>query len=253
MAGTLAHICRHPIKSVGWEDLERVDLTPDRCLPWDRHWAITHGATRFDPRAPGWRPKQDFVRGVAAAPLMAVSARLDPAARRLRLAHPDRPVLEISPDTPEGSDALVAWIAPLWPDTRPPPEQLVSAGPAQALTDQDRPLISVLNCASLRDLSGKMGQELSRHRVRGNLWVDGLTPWVEFDWIGKTIEIGPVTLRIEERIPRCLAINGNPDSGVADIDMFAALDQHYGHNDFGVFARVVGGGQVVLGDPVAPA
>jgi uncharacterized protein YcbX len=43
----LAQIVRHPIKSVGFEELPAVTLTPDAPLPWDRHWAVAHKAARF--------------------------------------------------------------------------------------------------------------------------------------------------------------------------------------------------------------
>jgi MOSC domain-containing protein YiiM len=36
-----------------------------------------------------------------------------------------------------------------------------------------------------------------------------------------------------------------------DADTLGALEDGYGHQDFGVYARVIGGGRVALGDPVA--
>ena len=248
----LAHICRHPIKSIGWELLDGIALTPDRTLPWDRHWALTHEAARFATAAPAWRPKRDFVRGVAAPPLLPVAARLSEAGRSLQLTHPRRPDLTIDPDSPAGSDALVDWIAPLWPDTRPAPARLVSVGADQALTDQDRPLVSILNLASLREMSDRLGHTLSIHRLRGNLWLDALPPWAELEWVGQTISIGAAQLEVLEPIERCLAINGSPETGTADAQFFEGLDRAFGHNDFGIFARVTRGGTIALGDSATP-
>ena len=252
MTAQLAHICRHPIKSIGWEMLETVRLAPDLTLPWDRHWALAHEAARFDRAAPAWRPKRDFVRCVAAPPLMAVTAHLGEDGKSLRLSHPDRPDLTIEPDSAAGSDALVDWIAPLWPDSRPAPGGLVSVGADQALTDQERPLVSILNLASLRDISEKLGQDLSIHRLRGNLWLDGLPAWAELDRVGQELSIGKVRFAIVEPIERCLAINGSPETGSADARFFEGLDRAYGHNDFGIFARVIEGGTLALGDMLAP-
>lgn len=250
-SGQLAQICRHPIKSIGWETLTSVALTPDRTLPWDRHWALAHSASGLTGAVSGWSPKSNFVRGVAAAPLMAVRARLSEDGQTIALSHPDRPSLSFRPDTPAGSGKLVDWIAPLWPDTRLAPAGLVTAGPSQAMTDVEPPVVAILNLASLRDLSEKLGQDLSIHRWRGNLWIEGVPPWAEFDWIGRTISIGAVTLRIEDRITRCRATEGNPETGIADADTLGALNRHVNHQDFGVYARVLEGGHIALGDPVA--
>lgn len=252
VAARLAHICRHPIKSIGWEMLDKVALRPGRTLPWDRHWALAHEAARFDTDAPAWRPKRDFVRGVAAPPLMPVQARLSEDGSSLELTHPERPDLTIDPDNPADSAALTTWIAPLWPDSRPAPARVVSAGTDQALTDQERPLVSILSLASLRDMSDRLGQALSIHRLRGNLWIDDLPPWAEFDWVGQTISIGAARFEIVEPIERCLAINGSPETGTADAQFFEGLDREFGHSDFGVFARVTQGGTVALGDRAAP-
>ncbi|MEM1363496.1 MAG: MOSC domain-containing protein [Pseudomonadota bacterium] len=250
MAGVLRHICRHPIKSLGWEEVSSVTLSPDQTLPFDRHWALAHEAAGFDPDAPTWRSKRDFVRGVASAPLMAIRAKLSEDAKTLSLTHPDRPPLELQPDREECSTALVDWVAPLWPDTRPAAHRLVSAGATQALTDVEPPYISLLSLNSLRDLSENMGQDLSMHRWRGNLWFDGIAPWEEFDWLGREIAVGPVRLRVEDRITRCMATEANPETGKFDAKTLDSLEKFYGHQDFGIYARVVAGGPLRTGDPL---
>jgi uncharacterized protein len=87
-----------------------------------------------------------------------------------------------------------------------------------------------------------MGQPLSMHRFRGNIWVDGWAPWSELDLIGQEITIGTARLRVEEPIGRCRATGANPETGVQDADTMGALEAGYGHTDFGVFARVIEGG-----------
>jgi uncharacterized protein len=77
-----------------------------------------------------------------------------------------------------------------------------------------------------------------------------LAPWEEFDLIGREIAIGAVVLQVESRITRCKATCGNPETGRADADTLGALDEGYGHQDFGVYARVVAGGQIRPGDAV---
>lgn len=248
MAARLAHICRHPIKAAGVEELARVALRAGAALPFDRHWAVAHSEARLKPGA--WGFKANFLRGVTGHALMAVRATLDEGARRVTLAHPTAGILTARPD--DGADAarLIAWLAPLWPADRPAPARLVHL-PGQAMTDWPDPYVSILNLASLRALGARLGQALSIHRFRGNLWLDGLAPWAEFDLIGREIAIGPVRLRIERRITRCAATSVNPDTGRADADTLGALRAGLGHQDFGVYAIVIAGGTVAVGEAVS--
>jgi uncharacterized protein YcbX len=53
------------------------------------------------------------------------------------------------------------------------------------------------------------------------------------------------------RIPRCAATSVNPETAQRDLTVPKALKQHFGHVDMGVYAEVVRGGRVAVGDPVA--
>ncbi len=250
MTAEVAHLVRHPIKSAGYELVDRVALTPGAAFPFDRVWAVAHAAARLsDP--PQWAPKLQFLRGWGSAELMAVACVSRPEAGEVTLAHPRRPTETFRPDDPAGATRLIDWLRPLWPDNRPEPARVYRV-PGQALTDQDQPLISINSLSSLADLSARMGQGLSVHRFRGNIWVDGWEPMAELALVGKTIAIGPVRLEVVEPIGRCRATGANPESGAQDADTMGALEAEYGHTDFGVFARVIQGGTVALGDEVLP-
>jgi uncharacterized protein len=218
MTLTLAQICRHPIKAHGREDLASVLLEAGACLPNDRRWAVAHEAAKL---VEGWNPCNNFHRGAKAPGLMAITSELP---------------------------AFLAWLAPLAPSDRAQPARIVSAG--RGMTDSAFPSISVLSLASLDALGRKLGQTLSPHRFRGNLWIDGAAPFAEFDWIGREIAIGDAVLRVEERITRCKATMANPDSGRIDADTLGALESAYGHRDFGVYAVVVKGGAIAVSNEV---
>jgi uncharacterized protein YcbX len=166
-----------------------------------------------------------------------------------RFAHPNRPPLTSDVATADGRAALIDWVRPLWPSVRPDPAEVVRV-PGQALTDQDQPLVSILSLASLAELGSHIGCDLGLHRWRGNIWIDGPAPWAERGWIGQEITLGPARLRIEAQIGRCRATHANPDTGVEDADIMGLLDRTHGHTDFGVFARVLSGGAIAVGDPV---
>ncbi|MEZ5912551.1 MAG: MOSC domain-containing protein [Paracoccaceae bacterium] len=244
MTAQLAHIFRHPIKAHGREELASVLLSAGACLPFDRHWAVAHEAARLSPGT--WGPCANFSRGAKAPALMAIAARLDEPTRSVTLTHPDRPAITIRPDDPADLAPLLSWLAPLVPADRAKPASLHSAD--RGLTDTDFASVSILALASNRALGQRMGHALSIHRWRGNLWIEGTAPFEEFDWVGRRLRIGAAELEVVEPITRCKATTANPDTGRVDADTLGALNTLYGHQDFGVYARVLGGGMIATGD-----
>jgi uncharacterized protein len=243
MTGTLAQIHRHPVKGHGREALASVRLLAGECLPWDRHWAVAHEAARL---TDGWNRCINFARGAKAPALMAIESELDEASATVLLRHPEQGELRFRPDDPADLPRFLAWVTPLNPSDRAQPVKIVTAG--RGMTDSEFPSVSILNLASLADLSGRMGRDLSPHRFRGNLWLDGAVAWAEFGWIGQHIRIGDAVLRIEERITRCNATKVDPATGIPDADTLGALEASFGHRDFGVYATVVEGGPITVGD-----
>lgn len=248
MTARLAQIFRHPIKAHGREELASVVLSEGRCLPFDRHWAVAQeGAALED----GWNRCQMFARGAKSPALMAITCRLDEAARRVTLAHPDRGEITLSPDDPADLPGFLDWAGPLNAPGRPAPARIVTAG--RGMTDSPFESVAVLGLASLRALGQRMGRPLSPHRFRGNLWIEGTAPFEEFDWVGREITVGAARLRIVEPITRCTATEADPDTGRRDAPVLSVLEEAFGHRDFGVYAEVVAGGRVAPGDPVGVA
>jgi hypothetical protein len=252
LSGRVAQLWRHPIKGCGAEPVTRTTLAPGRAMDWDRVWAVAHDAARLAPEAPGWAPCPNFVRGARTPAVMAIRAETDEAAGRVTLRHPDRPEIAVDPDAPADAARLVAWLDPLHDPSRPRPAFVLRAG-ARGMTDSDFPSISVLGLASLRALGDRLGRALAPERFRGNVWIEGLAPWEEFDWLGREIRLGAARLRVRERITRCKATTVDPATGRRDADTLGALEAGWGHQDFGVYAEVVAGGPVALGDPAGPA
>lgn len=240
----IAHLFRHPIKAHGREELGSVALVAGAAMPWDRHWAVAHEASHFDPEVPMWTPCANFQRGARTPALMAMTAEWDGAVMRLR--HPDLGAIAFDPET-EGA-RFIDWVAPISPRDRFRPVALVK-GP-RGMTDSAFPSISLKNLASNAALSAHMGRDLSIHRWRGNLWLDGLEPWAEFGWIGRRLRIGGAVLEVKERVGRCKATTANPETGIPDADTLRGLRETVGAQDFGVFAVVVEGGPVAAGDRV---
>lgn len=243
MTGRLAHIFRHPIKAHGREVLASVVLSAGECLPWDRRWAVAHEAARI---TEGWNACNSFLRGVKSPQLMAMEARFDEENQTVHLSHPLIGALSVNPDIAADAARLIDWVQPLIPTDRAQPVKVVRFD--GGMTDSDYPTVSILNLASLADLSARMQMDLSIHRWRANFWIEGAAPWTEFDWVGKRLALGGTILEVTERIGRCRATCVNPATGDVEGDTLAALSSAFGHTDFGIFAKVIQGGTVSVDD-----
>lgn len=245
MTPTVASLQRHPLKSHGREALSHVLLAAGAGLPWDRHWAVAHDAAKITKGE--WSPCQNFSRGSKAPKLMAINATLDETAAALTLTHPERPDLTFRPDDPEDAGRFLDWVRPLCPPDRAQPARLYSM-PRRGMTDTDYPSVSLISLASNRALGEHLGTDLSPLRWRGNIWLEGLRPWEERNWVGRTLRVGSAVLEIVEPKERCLATTANPATGERDADTLRALTALHGDRDFGLYARVIEGGEISVGD-----
>lgn len=236
---------RHPIKSHGREALERVTLTQGKTMPWDRTWAVTHEDTKFDAANPEWAHCRNFMLGARTPKLAGIWAHLDEASRQVTLRHVDLPDIIFSPDNPDDTARFLAWVAPLCPEERVAPANIISVT-GRGMTDSPFPSISIMNVASHVAVQGALDTPLETERWRGNIWLNGLDAWAEHDWLGRNIRIGDATLRVRERIKRCTVTNTNPQTGVRDTATLDALNGTFGHQDFGVYAEVIDGGEITL-------
>ncbi|KIN73829.1 MOSC domain-containing protein [Sulfitobacter guttiformis] len=242
----VAALWRHPIKSHGREALERVTLLAGKTMPWDRFWAVTHSATKFDPRTARWMPCGNFMLGARVPALAAIWASLDEESRSITLRHQALDDLQFCPDDPVGIAEFLAWIAPLCPEGRNRPHSIVSAE-GRGMTDSAFPSISIMSMASHSAVADALGVDLKTARWRGNIWLAGLPAWEEHNWMDRDIRIGKAILRVRERIKRCTVTNTNPTTGLRDTDTLATLKSVFGHQDFGVYAEVIETGEISLG------
>ena len=214
-------------------------------MPWDRRWAVAHEASKAD--GSEWVPCANFSRGSKAPNLMAIDAAVDETTGVLTLTHPDQKDISFDPDGDISS--FLEWVAPLMPQERAQSAKILRVKD-RGMTDTPYPSISINSHASLNDLEAKIGQPMDARRWRGNLWVEGFSPWEELEWIGKRVQIGDVVFDVLDPVIRCLATTANPDTGERDADTLGALQSNWGHKNFGVYAKVIQSGQIKLGDKV---
>ncbi|MEP1330421.1 MOSC N-terminal beta barrel domain-containing protein [Pseudophaeobacter sp.] len=247
MIHSVTDIWRHPLKSHGREALDSVTMIAGQTMPGDRVWAVAHDASKAD--GSQWAPCANFTRGAKAPQLMAINAQLEDVTGQLTLSHPDRPDLSFDPDAAADLQRFLDWEKPLTPADRAASARIIRV-PGRGMTDTDFPSVSLCNWASHRAVEAAIGHDLSPKRWRGNIWFDLGAPWAENDLMGSQIQIGEVTFLIRERVTRCLATTANPETGVRDADTLKTLKETWGHQDFSVYAEVITGGDIRLGDSV---
>ena len=140
--------------------------------------------------------------------------------------------------------------------------------------DDSGSIVHIVNAETVRCLSAAAGLEdgdvgdcndatkrerleegpLTPSRFRPNIVFNGLPAWSEFNWIGKHVRIGSVTFKVLSRTVRCEATNVDARAGCGRpvLDVPALLNAHFpDHGPFlGVYARVVHGGVLNVGDAV---
>ena len=112
------------------------------------------------------------------------------------------------------------------------PGSIIDTGGKWHQADTNKPCVSFLNLASVRDLGVFTGVEIDPRRFRMNVWVEGLDPFVELD-IVKGFEQGPkypmfvgdVKFHIDDLCERCKAIEQNPRTGLWDTNFRTALEE----------------------------
>jgi uncharacterized protein len=272
MAMTIAAIYRYPVKGLSAERLDRVALTPGECLPLDRRFAIALPSTRFDPQHPEWLPKTRFAMLMRDEQLARLETRFDAASGELTIALADPPAagagvgaggdggvaLRACLDWPEGRRAVGEFLDEFLGDRIERPLRVVAA-PGHAFADARRKpnattdkYVSLINLASVAALAAAVGAPVEPLRFRANFYVAGdlLPAWRELDWIGGEIALGAARLRVISAITRCAATQVNPVTAERDLDIPAALQRAFGHNLMGIYAEIVAGGEIAIGDPL---
>lgn len=247
MPAAVSAIYRYPIKGLTPEPLPHVTVTAGGTLPGDRRFAIENGASGFDPAAPAYLPKTQFLMLMRNERLAALRSHFDDATCVLTILQDSREAARGDLSRAEGRAAIEDFFAAYVADELRGPPRLLEA-PGHSFSDVARKVVSIINLASVADLERAVGRPVDPLRFRGNLYVAGLPAWTEFDLLGRTIAIGGARLKIVKRIVRCAATNVDPETGARDLAIPKTLMQTYGHADCGVYAEATSAGRISVGD-----
>jgi uncharacterized protein YcbX len=247
---TIKGIHRYPVKGLSPEPLPRTELSPGKTVPCDRMYAIENGPIGFDPVNPRYFPKIRFLMLMKNARLAELRTAFDDASHVLTVRHEARDAAKGDLRTPEGRAAIEAFFAEFCADElRGPPKVLQGHG--HSFSDVAKKVVSIINLASVAELENATGAPVDPLRFRGNLHVEGWPAWREFDLLNQVIALGPsVRVKVVKRIVRCAATEVDPATGIRDLPIPRTIMDTYGHMDCGVYAEVIEGGQIAVGDAV---
>jgi hypothetical protein len=199
--------------------------------------------------------------------LSAVVARFDPQHGRLSMRFPGGTVAE-------GTVELGRALRPQF-FAREVPVALVSGPWSQALSDYcgrsvrlvmvadgmpgtDRGFagaVSLISRASVQRLEQQAGHAVDARRFRMLVEVDGIDAHEEDSWVGRRLQLGEATVRLNGHVGRCIVTGLDPDSGRGDMPTLELLRQYREDEDtterlaLGVFGEVLVPGVLRRGDP----
>ena len=248
---TIQSIYRYPVKGLSPERLDRASLTPGAYFPGDRLFAVENGPSGFDPAVPVHQPKTKYLMLMCDERLATLRTRYDDATGTLSIEHEGREAVRADLATQEGRLAVEAFFRRFMPNDLHGPPKVLAAPTGYRFTDSRRGFVSIINLASVAELEIVIGAPVHPLRFRGNLYVEGLPAWSEFDLVDREFSVGSVRMKGLKRIVRCAATNVDPDTGIRDLSIPATLRRNFDHMDCGIYAQVIEGGEIRPGDEVA--
>ena len=123
-------------------------------------------------------------------------------------------------------------------------------GDGHSFSDVARKVVSIINLASVAAVEALIGRPVDPLRFRANLYVTGWPAWRELDLLGRELTVGGVRLKVVKRIVRCAATNVDPQTGARDMEIPPTLMRTFNHMDCGIYAEVIGAGDIAVGDAV---
>jgi uncharacterized protein YcbX len=224
--GVVTRLARYPVKSMGGERLEEVEIGA-RGLSGDREWAVYTA----DGGIGSGKTTRRFRRVDG---LLSFAARLDGAVPVLDL--PDG--MARSADDPAAGELLSSVLG-----------QPVALRRENATPHHDESPVHLITTASVRRLARLLGAPVDLARFRANIVLD--VPgedFVEDAWKGRDLALGDeVVLRIGRGMPRCVMV-GLPQAGLGPDNRLLKQLARAHDLEFGLQATLVRGGLCRQGD-----
>jgi len=148
-----------------------------------------------------------------------------------------------------GRQMIEQFIAGYMPGELKGAPRIVTA-PGHSFSDVAEKCLHLVNLETVRELGHELGRDLDPLRFRANVYFDGLEPWAEHRWLDRQIHVGGALLEVFSLTPRCAATDVDPATATRDMSIPPDMLRMYGHNELGLYAKVVEGGEINVGDEI---
>lgn len=240
----LGKIYRYPVKGFTPQRIEGGQLTAGAGLPFDRYCGFTCGNLPDQPAPGKWVPARTFLQLTFFPDVAKFKASFDDGNKSIVITAPNGQSASAALDEPDGFAGVNALIQSRFePGPHAVPELHVQT-PGHGNWDFTDTAISIINLASVRELSGAAGVDVDPLRFRGNLLLEDLPAWAEFSMIGRRYRIGGAEIEVIRPARRCAATTVDPATADTGVNVPAILRKQTGHIYCGVYARVVKTGAI---------
>ena len=234
----LQSITRYPLKGFAGERLNKSPTQRFQTLQGDRQYALQY-AERNPSAQAGWRPKKFFMQSVQTD--LCSQIKVD---WTLENVHFDYQGNGLAIDrNPFDGNTLIEWIRSLSPDLG----QLTLETLTTGFTDEREAYVSLLNRSTITAIAKATDTSDHPERYRGNLLIDGVDPFEELSWVGRTLQIGNATFEVVEPIVRCRATECDWH-GTRTADFLNRLDRQLDTDVCGLFLRSLDNSEIVEGN-----
>jgi hypothetical protein len=258
----VAALYRYPVKGFTPESLERLTVLPGGRVAGDRVLNFRFADAPVADTA--WCRKYHGVVLANTPGLARLNLRFDERRQRLTIRSRNTVLAEESLDEAGRRrlvDAITGYVLslednPLTGQALRLPLRLVGDGRTPQYQDNEAGQVTLHSRESLTSAGVALGDaNLDEARFRHNIVIDGVAAWAEQSWVGGRLRVGEVVFEAVVPKVRCLATHANPLTGERDLPVMQRLMKMFAQREptFGVGMLSEAGGEIRVGDAVAPA
>ena len=224
--GRVAALWRYPVKSMGAEPLEEIEVSWHG-FAGDRRWAFVRAGLE----------RSGF-------PWLTIRERSNMGHYLPSFVDPSRPDASRSVVcTPAGDELEVV-----------DPALATELGEGVRVIKQDRGVfdampLSLVSSQTVAALGTLVGSELDPLRFRPNLLIEATEPFEEETWVGSVLQVGGMRMRVDQQDKRCVIVTVDPLTSERNPAILRTLAQER-DTRVGVYGSTVSPGRVAVGDPV---
>lgn len=256
----VAALIRYPVKGFTREECDSLEVLPGGRIAGDRVLGLRfNGSTTADD---AWGTKLEFVALVNTPGLASLQLKLNHETLRMRIQLADEVLLDDVLDF-AGRRRFASTIEqyilgleenPISLRMDRLPLRVVGDGVTPRYHDREPGYTTLHGRCSLAALATAVDEapELTEHRFRSNIAVDGLDMGEEQSWVGRNLRIGNIEFKAVSAVTRCLATHANPRTGKRDLPIMKTLLELFPSErpTFAIMMTTDRGGWIRVGDKV---